>query len=197
MTILLASTSTTRKTLLENAGLNIESHPPRVDEDTIRVSMQTAGAPPRDIADKLAETKAAKISAKNSEALVLGCDQILALGKTVISKSETLDEARELLGLLRGQRHTLYSAAVLCKDGRPVWRHIGVVRMQMREFSDAYLDGYLARNWPAVQDAVGCYHLEGEGARLFSNIQGDYFSVLGLPLMELLSYLTVTGEIEQ
>ena len=196
MELILASGSKARLAMLRSAGVAVAAHPARVDEDAIRAGMIAEGALPRDIADTLAEAKARKVSGKHPGALVLGCDQILGLGKQVLSKSDTRDAAHEVLTRLRGQRHQLYSAAVLYRDGEPIWRHVGIVRMQARNFSDAYLDGYLDRNWPAVSDAVGCYHLEGEGVRLFSRVEGDYFTVLGLPLIELLGYLTLRGELE-
>ena len=196
MELILASGSKARLAMLRSAGVAVAAHPARVDEDAIRAGMIAEGALPRDIADTLAEAKARKVSGKHPGALVLGCDQILGLGKQVLSKSDTRDAAHEVLTRLRGQRHQLYSAAVLYRDGEPIWPHVGIVRMQARNFSDAYLDGYLDRNWPAVSDAVGCYHLEGEGVRLFSRVEGDYFTVLGLPLIELLGYLTLRGELE-
>ena len=196
MTLILASGSEIRKTLLENAGLEIAVQVARLDEDMIKASMQEAMAYPRDIADKLAEAKSAKISNKFPDAIVLGCDQVLALKEKVFSKSDSADEAKEVLKQLRGETHRLYSAAVIYKSGKPVWRYVGVARLTMRKFSDDYLTEYLDRNWSTVSSSVGAYHLEGEGVRLFSKVEGDFFTVLGLPLVELLSYLTLIGEID-
>ena len=194
--IILASGSDIRKALLTNAALDIEVSPARIDEEAVRDAMLADNAPPRDIADALAELKATKQSAKYPDALVIGCDQVLSFEGGLLSKPETPEEALEQLRALRGKRHELLSAAVICEDGKPAWRHVGVVRMMMRQASDTYLQGYVARNWDSIRHAVGAYKLEEEGIRLFSQVHGDYFNVLGLPLLELLSYLALRGEIE-
>jgi septum formation protein len=194
--MILASSSQTRVALLKNAGLTITAIPARVDEDAIRDALMAENATPRDVADALAESKARKIADKNPTALVLGCDQILAEGRTIYSKPDTADTAREQLQQLRGKQHQLLSAAVLYDAGTPIWRHIGVARLTMRDLSDAYIDSYVDRNWSSIQDAVGGYKLEQEGARLFSQIDGDYFTILGLPLLPLLNFCTLRGFIE-
>lgn len=191
--ILLASASEIRLTLLQAAGLSVTSQPARIDEDSIRMAMQAEGASPRDLADTLAEVKARKIAEKNPTSLVLGCDQILELNGKIFAKPESLDEARAQLCALSGQTHRLLSAAVLYQDGQPVWRHVGQARLTMRGLSDPYLTDYLTRNWSSIRHAVGCYKLEEEGVRLFSAIEGDHFTILGLPLLPLLSYLGTRG----
>lgn len=194
--IVLASGSEIRATLLRNAGVPFDVALARIDEEAIRHALQAEDASPRDVADTLAELKAQKVAAKHPQALVIGCDQVLSFGNTILSKPQDIDDARQQLKMLRDQKHQLLSAAVIYAEGKPVWRHVGVVRLTMRGFSDTYLEDYLSRNWESVQHAVGCYKLEEEGVRLFSKIEGDYFNVLGLPLLELLSYLTLRGTLE-
>ena len=191
--IILASGSEIRAQLLKNAGLDFDVSVARVDEDAVRVSLQAEQASPRDIADTLAELKAQRVAARHPQALVIGCDQILALGTHIYSKPQTPADALAQLKSLRGQKHQLLSAAVIYGDGKPLWRHVGVVRLFMRDASDEYLADYVTRNWDSIQYSVGAYKLEEEGVRLFTRIEGDYFNVLGLPLLELLSYLTLRG----
>ena len=191
--IILASSSEIRATLLRNAGVPFTTEKPRVDEEMIRASLQAEEASPRDIADFLAEAKSRKVSLKANGALVIGCDQVLDLDGSVMSKPADPSECLDQLTALRGKTHRLLSAAVIYKDGEPLWRHVGVVRLTMREFSDDYLRDYVDRNWESVRWSVGGYKLEEEGVRLMSRIEGDYFNVLGLPMIELLNYLTVRG----
>ncbi|MBE3638270.1 Maf family protein [Mangrovicoccus algicola] len=193
--LILASSSAIRAELLRNAGLGIETLPARIDEEAIRASFAAEGMDARDVADALAEAKAAKISAKRPGMLVLGCDQVLEHRGAVIGKPETPEAAADQLSRLRGDRHTLLSAAVVYRDGEPLWRHVGVARLEMRAFSEAYAADYLARNWDSIRHSVGGYKLEEEGVRLFSRIEGDHFTILGLPLMELLAWLTLRGDI--
>jgi septum formation protein len=183
--------------LLENAGVSIEITPARIDESGVRNALVSESLSPRDIADALAEMKATKVSLKQRERLVLGCDQVLDLGGEILSKPATVEEARAQLQRLRGRAHDLLSAAVICQDGAPIWRHVGRVRLTVRAFSDAWLDDYLDRNWPDVSGCVGAYKLESEGVRLFSRIEGDYFTVLGLPLLDVLAFLTLRGDLPQ
>ncbi|MFO8125103.1 Maf family protein [Yoonia sp.] len=191
--VILASGSEIRAQLLKNAGLDFDVSVARVDEDAIRASLQAEHAAPRDIADTLAELKAQRVADRHPDALVIGCDQVLALGQDIFSKPETPENALSQLKMLRGQKHQLLSAAVIYGEGKPLWRHVGVVRLFMRDASDEYLNDYVMRNWDSIRHSVGAYKLEEEGVRLFTRIEGDYFNVLGLPLLELLSYLTLRG----
>lgn len=193
MTIILASTSQIRAQILARAGLDFVTAAPRVDEEAIRDAMQADGASPRDIADSLAEAKALKISDKNAQALVLGCDQILALGDVIFTKPETPDHAITQLHALRGQTHHLYSAIVIYQNGQPLWRHIGHARLTMRAMSDQALASYVATEWESIRHSVGCYKIEERGIQLFSQIDGDVFTIQGLPLLPLLNYLALRG----
>ncbi|NPD17362.1 septum formation protein Maf [Xinfangfangia sp. D13-10-4-6] len=193
--LVLASSSQTRIAILQAAGLSFTAQPARIDEEQIRLALQQEGARPHDLADALAETKALKVSGKQPGALVIGSDQILAFKGQVFGKPRDPAELRDQLGMLRDETHELLSAVVVCRDGAPLWRHIGKARLTMRSFSDAWIEGYIARNWPNVQHCVGGYQLEAEGVRLFSSIQGDHFTILGMPLLPLLSWLTLRGDI--
>ncbi|MBO9452423.1 Maf-like protein [Tropicibacter sp. R16_0] len=195
--IVLASGSTIRAQLLRNAGVPFEVNVPRVDEDTVKNALIAEEAPPRDIADALAELKARKISLKTPGAMVLGCDQVLDFQGQLLSKPASPEQAFDQLKAMRGQRHMLLSAAVIYENGEPIWRHVGQVRLRMRASSDTYLRSYVDRNWDSIRHAVGAYKLEEEGVRLFTTIDGDYFNVLGMPLLELLNFLTLRGVIEQ
>ncbi|WP_435312245.1 Maf family protein [Primorskyibacter sedentarius] len=194
--LVLASGSSIRAQLLRDAQVPFIVAPAKIDESSIRAGMEAEDAIPRDIADTLAEMKARKASGKAPGRLVLGCDQVLAVDRKVLGKPDTPQELREQLELLRNRKHQLLSAAVLYKDGEPKWRHVSTARLTMRDFSDGFLDDYIARNWDSVRHCVGGYKLEEEGVRLFARIEGDYFTILGLPLLELLNYLAISGEIE-
>ena len=194
--IILASGSSIRAALLTQAGIPFEARPARVDEDAIKAALLMEDATPRDVADALAEFKARKIAEKDPGAVVIGSDQVLEYQGRILSKPETAEDAAEQLRTLRGKQHKLLSAVVVYHEAEPVWRYVGQVRLLMRDISDEYLSDYVARNWPGISESVGSYKLEEEGARLFSRIEGDYFTVLGLPLLELIGFLTQRGEID-
>ncbi len=195
--LILASNSTSRAKLLRNACVRFKAVNAQVDEEMIKLTLATECTTPRDTADTLAEFKARKVSASHPGALVLGCDQVLDFQGKVFSKPRSCNDARSQLWDLRGNRHQLFSAAVIYRDGQPLWRFIGAARLTMHNFTDAYLNEYLMRNWDGVKHCVGAYKLEGEGVRLFEKVEGDYFTILGMPLVEILSYLTRQGELQR
>ena len=183
--IILASKSAARRAVLTGAGVPFEVAVAGVDEDAVKTAMLAQGATPRDVADALAEIKAVKISA-GRPGFVIGSDQTLEFEGQLYDKAETLEAAAERLKTMRGKPHKLHSAVVVAKDGAPIWREIVSATLTMRDFSDAFLDEYLALEGEEMLGSVGCYRLEGPGAQLFAKIEGDYFAILGLPLMGLL-----------
>jgi septum formation protein len=191
--LILASASEVRARVLKSAGVAFDIRPAHVDEDAVKESLLAAKAPLRDVADALAELKAVRVSASRPDALVLGADQVLAFEGGLVSKCASLDEARVLLRRLRGRTHQLISALVLAKAGGAIWRTVETATLGMRDFSDRFLDDYLAAEGEGLLKGVGCYRLEGRGAQLFERVEGDYFTVLGLPLQPLLAALRQHG----
>lgn len=192
MTLVLASGSASRRRMLEAAGLVFEVDVPRVDEDAAKASLRAEGLKPRDQADALAELKTLSIS-RRRQGFVIGGDQMLAIEGETLDKPKDMAEARAHLERLRGKAHQLMCAAVVAKEGAIIWRHVDTPRLKMRHFSDAFIDRYLAEAGEAVLSSVGAYQLEGLGAQLFERVEGDYFSVLGLPLLPLLAFLREHG----
>ena len=186
--VILASKSSARRAVLQGAGVTFETAVSGVDEEALKTAMLAEGASPRQIAEALAEAKALRISA-DRPGLVIGADQTLELEGGLYDKVETLEAARERLRQLRGKPHLLHSAVVVAQGEATLWRETATATLFMREFSDAFLDDYLAREGQAALGSVGCYRLEGLGAQLFSAIEGDYFAILGLPLLGLLDVL--------
>ncbi len=193
VSVILASGSDIRARLLRGAGVPLEVSVAKIDEAAIMASLQAEQAKPQNIVDVLAEYKAQRIALKQRGDLVIGCDQILVCDKQIYQKAKTLDEARETLASLRGRPHQLMSAVVIFENGLPVWRHTGQAQLIMRDFSDAFLDQYVTNEGTGILRSVGCYKLEETGAQLFSHIQGDYFTILGIPLLEVLGFLRTRG----
>lgn len=191
----LASTSSIRRHLLTQAGIRFEAVGSGVDEDAVKNAMRAQGASPRDQADKLAELKALKVSQRRP-GFVLGCDQILSFEGHSFDKAETLDEAFDRLTQLRGKTHSLECATVIANDGQAVWRLVTSPKLTMRNFSDDFLRSYLDAYGAEALSSVGCYQFEGPGAQLFERVEGDFFSILGLPLLEVLAFLRLHGEVQ-
>jgi septum formation protein len=190
----LASQSASRRRLLADAGVPFAAVSAGVDEETAKDALIGEGVGPRDLADALAELKAIRPSQRDPHALVLGCDQTLALDDgTLVNKCETREEARDLLLRMSGTRHHLHSAAVVAQAGTPVWRQIESVAMDVRPLSAAFIDAYLDGDWEECRWCVGCYRIEGPGAQLFARVTGSLFAVQGLPLLPLLDFLRVRG----
>jgi len=195
MTIVLASASQARRALLTAAGLDLVVDPAAVDEATLKASLAAEGAGPAEIAEALAELKASRVSSRHPGRLVIGADQILECEGRSFDKPADRAAARLQLSALRGRRHSLYSAALAMRDGHRLWHHVGRADLTMRAFGDSFLDSYLDRAGSAATASVGAYQLEGLGAQLFARIEGDYFTILGLPLLPLLEFLRGVGEI--
>ena len=195
--LILASGSAIRATLLAKAQVPFTVQVARVDEDMARDALRAQQLAARDIADALAEMKALRISGKFPDDLVLGCDQILDVAGIILNKPQDRNDLTAQLRQLKGRDHRLHSAAVVFHAGRPIWRSVRTVTMHMRDFSDDYLTQYIDANWNIVRHCVGGYALEGAGVRLFSKIDGDYFSVLGLPLLDVLAFLTERGVLQK
>ena len=194
MSLVLASKSPARAALLTGAGLAFETAAPMVDEDAVKAALLEDGVGPREIADALAELKAIRVSRKRP-GLVIGADQTLDLQGELVDKAPDIAAARARLKSLRGKSHVLHAAVVVAQDGQPIWRELKSAKLKMRDFSDDYLEAYLAREGEAALYSVGCYRLEGEGVQLFERIDGDYFTILGLPLLGLLDLLRRHGAV--
>ncbi len=190
LAVTLASTSKSRRALLAAAGVEAESAAPNLDEEAFRNSMRANKLPVREQAMQLAELKAMRISAKRP-GLVIGGDQMLALGDEAFDKPSDLEAAKNHLRQLSGKSHTLETAIVVCEDGAPVWRHLARPKLTMRPLTEEFIDSYVSACGEALLSTVGAYQLEGPGAQLFTRIEGDYFSILGLPLLPLLDYLRI------
>ena len=193
--IVLASGSATRRQMLERAGLDFVVDTAPVDEAAVKRAVAAETADPARAAETLAELKAVRVSPRHPGALVIGADQMLDCDGAWFDKPDDVAAARRQLASLGGRAHRLTSAVAVVKDGQCLWRHTDAAILTMRPFTATFLDGYLAAAGPAVLSAVGAYQLEGLGAQLFSTIAGDYFTILGLPLLPLLGFLRDHGEL--
>jgi len=188
--IVLASKSLARRAVLEAAGVPIEVAGAAVDEAALKAGLLAKGASPKEVAQALAAAKAAALA---GPAYVVGADQTLELEGRLYDKVTSRDAARERLKILRGRAHQLHSAVAVAREGRVLWRELESATLTMRDFSDGFLEDYLALEGAAALGSVGCYRLEGPGAQLFATIEGDYFAILGLPLLGLLEFLRGQG----
>jgi len=194
--LILASQSLSRRALLKGTGIDFETMPASVDETTIKESAQAEGVSAADTAILLADAKAARIAQRHPEAVIIGADQILVCDGAWFDKPADLAAAREHLHKLRNRPHELLTAVVVWRNGRRAWHHLATPRLTMRDFSEAFLDDYLAREGAFVTQSVGAYRLEGMGIQLMRDIRGEHTAILGLPLLPLLAYLRDAGAIK-
>jgi len=190
--VILASGSQIRRQILDGAGVNYSVKTSRLDEAAIKTSMLEQKAHPHDIAESLAEAKAMKIS-RDVHGLIIGADQVMVMDGHLYDKPKDLSEARDRLLSMRGKAHYLMGAVVICENGQPVWRHRSKTTLQVRDFSSEFLDEYINLEGEGLLHTVGGYKFEGRGAQLFSKVDGDFFSILGLSLLPVLDYLRIRG----
>ena len=195
--VVLASTSKTRAKLLRNAGLNFIQRAPSLDETAIKQSLSAENIKARDVADILADMKARKVSNEFMQSLIIGCDQILVFDNQIHSKKLTQKDLYELLTLLSGKTHKLLSAAVIYKGAQAIWRHVGEAEVTMRDLSPKYIWNYVNTEWDTIQGSVGGYKIEKTGVQLLRRIKGDYHSILGIPLLPILSFLDDNGILDR
>jgi septum formation protein len=193
--LVLASSSASRRTMLESAGVLFTVAVPAVDEDLLKALLSDAGKDGDGIAQELADAKALNVSRHLPNDYVLGADQLLICDGQFFSKADTEQKARDTLEALSGRQHRLISAAVIARDGVMLWRRSDAALLRMRPLSADFLDQYLAAEMPEILGSVGCYRIEGRGAQLFSEVSGDHFSIRGLPLIPVLGALRDFGVI--
>jgi septum formation protein len=193
--LVLASGSPVRARLLAAAGLQFRVDPAAIDEGSLKGECQRRREGAIECALALAEAKARYVAPGHDRALVIGADQILACGDQWFDKPAHLGEARRQLETLRGRTHELTTAVCVFQGASRLWRTVSQPRLTMRDFSNGFLDEYLAAEGAAALNSVGGYRLEGMGVQLFDRVEGDYFAILGLPLLDLLSFLRLRGEV--
>lgn len=194
--MILASASAGRRRILTDAGLDVETVAPGLDERALEAPLDEGNVTPEDRAQILAEAKAAAVSEMHPDALVIGADQILSLGDEILHKPADMEEARRRLLALSGKTHQLSSAVVLASRSAAIWRHVGVAHLTMRKLDPGFVGRHLSAVGDAALSSVGAYQVEGPGIQLFEKIEGDHFTIIGLPLLPLLSRLRELGAID-
>lgn len=191
--LILASQSASRRAMLTAAGVGHDAQPAHVDENALKEALLAEGQSVRAIADALAELKAVKISQGQPSAMVIGSDSMVSVNGRLFDKPESREAAAEHLRAFSGQVMLLTSAVVVAEGGQPVWRHVDQAKLSVRPLSEAFIADYLDAEWPAIAGCVGCFRIEGPGVQLFSRLDGDHFTILGMPLLPLLGYLRIRG----
>ena len=194
--IILASTSPFRRELLKNAGIRFEAEAPDIDERSVEAPLAGSGLGPEDVAQVLAEAKAVDVSERHPDAIVIGADQTLALGDEIFHKPADMNAARAHLLALSGRTHHLNSAVVVAREGTAVWRQVSVAAMTMRRLDPGFIGRHLAAVGEEALQSVGAYRYEGQGIQLFEKVEGDYFTIVGLPMIPLLDELRRLGAID-
>ena len=194
--IILASTSPFRLKMLRDAGLSVDAVPSDIDERAVDATLKDTGVTPAEVADILAEAKAVSVSESHPDAVVIGADQTLSLDDQIFHKPADMEGARRHLLALSGKTHELNSAVVIARAGVPIWRTVSVARMTMRKLDPAFIGRHLSHVGPKALQSVGAYQIEGEGIQLFEKIEGDHFTIVGLPLLPLLAALRDQGVID-
>lgn len=194
--IVLASTSPFRRALLDNAGIAFAVDRPRIDERVVEETLQASGVTPADVALVLARAKAEDVSGRHEAAFVVGSDQTLSFADELLHKPKDMDEARRRLLAFSGRTHFLHSAVAIARNGETIWSHVAEAAMTMRPLSPAFVGRHLARVGDKVLSSVGAYQIEAEGIQLFERIEGDHFTIVGLPLLPLLEALRKYGAID-
>jgi septum formation protein len=194
--IILASGSPFRKQLLDNAGVTVDVVRPEIDERAVEAPLKETGATPEDVALVLAEAKAVSVSEQHPAALVIGSDQTLSLDDRIFHKPADMETARRHLLALSGETHQLNSAVVIARDGEALWRHVEIARLSMRDLDPEFIGRHLARVGEKALTSVGAYQIEGEGIQLFERVEGDFFTIMGMPLLPLLAKLRELGAVD-
>lgn len=195
--LVLASASAARSRLLAEAGITVQRQPAAVDEESMKAALKAEGATPAQVAETLAELKAQRVAKKHADALVIGADQMLSCNDVWFDKPPDRDYAAAQLRALSGKTHTLWTAVCVVRNGSRLWHHNDAARLTMRPLSDAFVERYLEAAGPEVSHCVGAYQLEGLGAQLFAKVEGDFFTILGLPLLPLLDFLRQNKALEK
>ncbi|MCQ2914112.1 MAG: Maf family protein [Alphaproteobacteria bacterium] len=195
--LILASQSRSKRELLEDAGVEFKAISPSVDEDSLKKQLFVDSIPAKDAAIELASAKAKDVSEKNPDAFVIGADQLLELNGEWFSKPENISMAHKHLKKLRNKEHKLYTGAVIMKSGKILWKNTSIVSVVMRDYTDNFIDEYIANAGDDICESVGAYYIEDLGAQLIKSVDGDFFSILGLPLLPLLECLRSIGELKR